>query len=118
MSFYKSTNHILAHPYEKPIGDFDPNFYYPTESIDWDYNQKIEINDVKMWQQLHYCAGGVGVYVSHIPKIEFYMITYNTFIDRSLGIKTFYGKEAVNEVISKCNELGIELPITTEFVSN
>lgn len=118
MTAYKSTNHILANPYEKMPDDLDPNFYYPTTDCDWDYSQEVTIRDIKMWQQLFYQPGGVGIYVAHNPKIEFYMITYNVFIDNEKGVEVFYGKHAVEEVISKARELGIELPIQSTYISN
>jgi|TARA_B110000977_G_scaffold22713_1_gene27387 hypothetical protein len=118
MSVYKSTNHILANPYEKLPGNIDSNFYYPTTDQGWDYSKDFSIADVKMWQQLHYTPGGVGVYVSHVPRIEFYMITYNVFIDKEKGIETFYGDRAVEEVISKTAELGLEIPVNTNYISN
>jgi hypothetical protein len=118
MSVYKSTAHILANPFEKNPADVDVSFFYPTEGTDWDYTKTVSIYDVKMWQQLYYVAGGVGVYVAHIPKIEFYMITYNIFIDKPAGVETFYGPHAVADVISRAKELTINLPITTDFLTS
>ena len=118
MSEYKSTKHILANPYELLPNNLDTNFLYPTTECSWDYNKPITIHDVSMWQQLYYVPGLAGVYVAHVPKIEFYMITYNVFIDRDDGIETFYGKHAVNEVIARSNQMGIKLLINTTHIQN
>lgn len=118
MTAYKSTKHILANPYEKMPANIDSNFYYPTEDADWDYTKKVTIHDIKMWQQLYYEPGGVGIYVAHVPKIECYIITYNVFIDKSNGVKLFYGEHAVEEIISRANQLGIELPVKTTYITN
>lgn len=91
--------------------------FYPSLDTKWNYKQKVSIQDIKIWQQLYYIAGGIGVYVAHVPRIEFYMITYNVFINKEMGIETFYGSCAVEEVISKTRQLGIQLPIEIKKIN-
>lgn len=118
MPIFKSTNHILNKPFEKMPSN-TKNFFYEIQSTDdFDYSKPYSIYDIKMWEQIYYEPGFIGIYVAHNPKIEFYMITYNIFIDKEKGIETFFGSSAVEEVISRANNLGIELPVVTEYVKN
>jgi hypothetical protein len=111
MSIYKSTKHIISNPYEKMPANLDSRFGY--YRVDTKVINSFNIDEVKMWEQIYYEPGFVGVYAAYDPYVEFYMITYNIFIDRPLGIETFFGNDAVEKVIDKTKKLGINLKIYT-----
>ena len=69
----------------------------------------MEIEDVKIWEQIYYKGGHVGIYAAWDPYAEFYMVVYNLFIDVSGGIKTFYGPTARSQVEEHAKKLGIDL---------
>lgn len=106
----------MANPFERLPDNLDLSVGYYSVDSNWNYDNTISINDVKMWEQIYYKPGHVGIYVSYDPNVEFYMITYNFFIDRKLGIETFYGKDAVNQVIQRSKDLGIDLDVQTKWV--
>lgn len=106
---YKSTAHILNNPFEKLINFSKNSYYYHTPNIEWDYQKKISIHDIKMWQQLYYIQGIIGIYAAHDPMIEFYIITHNIFLDKKEGIETFYGIDCTNDLISRAKQFGITL---------
>lgn len=116
MTAYKTTAHILANPYERMPDNLDSGFEYYKVDKNLTLDSPPSISDIKMWEQLYYESGVVGIYVSYDPKIEFYMITYNVFIDKEKGIETFFGSNAVEELVSRANKLGIDLPVVTEYV--
>ena len=76
---------------------------------EWDHSKILKIDDVVIWEQLHYEPGNVGIYASWDPYAEFYMIVFNLFVDFDLGIETFFGKGANRKVVDRAKELGIEL---------
>lgn len=115
MTAFKTTTHILSSPFEWIPKNLNPNFRYTVTEKN-NFNNIPDINDVQYWQQLYYDAGLIGVYVAYQPRGEFYLITYNMFIDQPKGVETFYGENAVQQVINRCKELGIELPIDMEWV--
>lgn len=114
MSVYKTTNHILSNPYEKLPENLDSQFSYYKVEKNVKIKTQLKIEEIKVWEQIYYEPGIVGIYAAHDPNIEFYMITYNFFIDRNFGIETFYGEEGVNAIIHKTKQLGIDLNFTTE----
>lgn len=116
MTVYKSTNHILNNPFEKIPSDTESFSYGTRTTNDFDYSKPCSIYDVKMWEQIYYEPGVIGIYASYDPMIEFYMITYNIFIDKEKGIETFFGPSAVEEIISRAKILGINLPVFTKYV--
>jgi hypothetical protein len=73
----------------------------------------IDVSNVMFWEQLYYKPGTVGIYVAWNPYTEFYLIVYNLYSHLDQGIKTFYGKNAHNEVKTLASQMGIILTTTT-----
>lgn len=116
MSVYKSTKHILDNPFEALPDNIDRGFVYPYTNEAWNYSTAMTIWDIKMWEQIYYEPGWIGIYGAHVPKIEFYMITYNLFIEREKGIETFYGVTASKDVVKKASLIGIDLPVYQDHI--
>jgi hypothetical protein len=114
MSVLKTTKHILSAPFEPISNNISTNFVYsgPEDPID---NVVPAIDDIMYWQQIYYQPGLIGVYIAHQPKYELYLIAYNMFVHESKGIETFFGKDAILNLLSRCRELGVQLPIEIEW---
>jgi hypothetical protein len=125
MPIFKTTFNILKKQDENEL--FDQNWmdrntaYIPTTS-EWDYNREMTVEDVDIWEVLAENGGGLGVYASHRPHAEFYMITagldyrnpprrYNgrAYWDRL--VETYYGPGSQKAVYERAKQLGIFLPI-------
>jgi hypothetical protein len=113
MSIYKTTNHILSKPYEKLPDNLDLRFGHYRNNSNLSLESPPTIYDISLWEQIYYEPGFIGVYAAYDPYVEFYMITYNFFIDKAKGIETFFGADAVDKVIDKTKKLGVDLKIYT-----
>lgn len=115
MTIFKTTSEILDTPWE---------FQYPDNSIpaivpdkmEWHGIRDMTIDDVKIWEQIYYQGGNVGIYAAWNPYGEFYMITYNLYMDNNFGIQTFYGPNAASQVKEAANKLGIDLDVKKIWV--
>lgn len=114
MAILKTTSHILQAPFEPIARNPSVNFLYDA-SNHVASNENIAFEDIKYWQQLYYDPGLIGVYIAHRPKCEVYLIAYNMFVQEAKGIEVFSGEDAVLQLLSKCKELNIELPIEVEW---
>jgi len=106
---FKSTPNILENPWKQSI----PNITYtsPPPNTAWNSDRIPTIQDILLWEQIYYEAGNIGIYAAWDPYLEFYMITYNLFMDLPVGIKLFYGKDAIDETIKTAKDAGINLKI-------
>jgi hypothetical protein len=108
MSVFKTTSEILDTPWQYEVVTPTLGNIVPDNSH-WHYIREIEIEDVKIWEQIYYKGGHVGIYAAWDPYAEFYIIVYNLFIDVPGGIKTFYGPTARSQVEKHAKQLGINL---------
>ena len=115
---FKSTAHILNNPWKEDVPNIDPNPKMVPPKTSWTSNNRPDIDDVKLWQQIYYEPGVVGVYASWDPYVDLYMITYNLFMDKDLGVKSFYGPEAEEQVKQELKKLDINLPEYTVWQSS
>lgn len=108
---FKSTAYIFNNPWSKALEDIAKNS--PTTSLPekekWNKDTPMTINDVKLWEQIYYSAGDVGIYAAWDPYDELYIIVHNLFINTNFGIEVFSGNNAADDVWNRARELGIEL---------
>jgi hypothetical protein len=117
MSVLKTTKHILNAPFEPINNNISANFIHSGLEDPIDDNVPV-IDDIVYWQQIYYQPGLIGVYIAHQPKHEFYLIVYNMFVHEPKGVETFFGEDAVLNLLSRCRELGVHLPIDIEWEDN
>jgi hypothetical protein len=105
MTIFKSTYEVLNCPWEEKcptqINKIPPSWK----------EDKIEIDNVVIWEQVYHQPGNVGIYVAWSPMAEFYLIVYDLFSKTSAGIKTFSGPDAIPNILALAKKLNIELPV-------
>ena len=104
MTILKSTYQIINDPWsiieDAPIKTKPPK---------WDKDVPLTFDDVVMWEQVYHQPGNIGIYVAHSPQEEFYVVVHDLFSKEKFGVKTFYGKNAVKDILNLTSKLGIEL---------
>lgn len=112
MPFYKTTYNIIKEPWNDEL--FDENLFFNTNTVyippnkKWDYKRKLDIEDVEIWEVIYEESGGIGVYASHEPYAEFYMIRVGWQKEYSgYGVETYYGKGAMKKVMERMKEMKI-----------
>lgn len=103
---FKSTHEVLDCPWEKKES-LTPSKIPPK----WDCDESITFNDVVIWEQIYHQPGNLGIYVAWSPMDEFYIVVYDLFTNIPEGIKVFKGDNAVQDIISLANKIGIELSV-------
>ena len=85
---------------------------------DWDYSRPLQIEDVDIWEVITEHNSKVGVYAAWSPYAEFYLIkTNHDFYSGTCSIETYYGSEAIKNVVSRCQQLNIPIPINKVWVN-
>lgn len=82
----------------------------PSET-EWDYGVNMEIENVKIWEQLHHDSGNFGLFVSWSPYVEFYILIYYPFINFKHGIRKFYGPDACFDIANELKKININFDI-------
>ena len=118
MPIFKSTQEILENPWVNVYGSRTANTTGLPCRNEWDYRFPLEINDVHIWEQVYFQEGNLGIYAAWDPFAEFFIVTYNMFLNTPYGIKTFYGPTASQEVYNLARELGIELSFKNVWTSS
>lgn len=121
MPIFKNTQSILKTPWEDTL--FNPNWMdsdtpYAPPSREWTYDRPMTIEDVDIWEQLHYQTGAMGVYASWSPYAEFYLITLPWCVEYPNRWETFYGPQARLQVYERAKQLGIDLAIGKIWVED
>jgi hypothetical protein len=104
---FKRFENILNSPWHSGI--FDPQIKSLPVSEPWKDTRTPTIDDIDIWEELHFEEGNLGVYAAWHPHTEFYIITYNLFMGMQKGIEKFFGPDAVDQVINRCKDLGVTL---------
>lgn len=121
MPIFKTTHNIFMTPDEDEL--FDPNWMdsnkltLPSRSP-WDYKREMYIEDVDIWEQIHFKSGGTGLYASWSPYAEFYLIINNLYwsLNKSNSIETFYGPGAAAKAYVRATELGMSIHVKKTWV--
>jgi hypothetical protein len=85
---------------------------------EWYYDKALSVTDIKLWEQLYFQPGILGVYASWDPYAEFYIVVHNLFLDTDIGIISFYGKDAANKLTEYLKSYEIVLPIFRSYVED
>jgi hypothetical protein len=132
MPLFKSTYNILTKGDEDEVWNdnwMDSDKLVLPPKRDWTYDREMQIEDVDIWEQLHFETGGIGIYASWSPYAEFYLITTGVdprygpkFIDGGIhwdkSWETYYGPGAQQKVFKRAKELGINLQTYKTWVEN
>jgi hypothetical protein len=106
--FFKQTKEILSNPWQCTSQLTSVNNV--PHKTPWDSTTPITIDDIFLWEELYYKPGNIGIYAAWNPYADFYMITYDLFLDTDVGIEVYSGPTASEDIIHKALELGIVLP--------
>jgi hypothetical protein len=99
-----TTEKILSSSWNK-----DKNEVFPLRTpARWLGSVSLEFDDIKLWEEIFYQPGLIGVYASWDPYEEFYIIVHLLHLDKQF-IETFVGEAASNLVVERCKLFGIEL---------
>ncbi len=71
----------------------------------------LTVEDIRLWETLYYEGGSIGIYAAWDPYSEFFIITYNLFLDSPAGIEVFSGPGAIRRLYLKAKELGVDLEV-------
>jgi len=82
------------------------------------YLYNLTVEDIRMWETLYYEGGNIGIYGAWDPYSEFFIITYNLFLDSPAGIEVFSGSGAIRRLHAKAKELGVDLEISEIWVES
>jgi hypothetical protein len=74
------------------------------------------IDDINLWEEIYYNSGTIGVYAAWDPYEDFYIIVHNLHLDKNY-IETYTGSTAVDAIINRCQEFGIDLNISESFIN-
>ena len=113
MPFFKTTKNIFV-----DFGEyFDPNWMDSDKLVlppqkEWDYARELQKEDIDLWEVIW--EGAWKIYAAWSPYAEFYLIMPP--YDSGLDIETYYGKNALNKVIKKMEELRIPFSLKPYWV--
>jgi hypothetical protein len=121
MPFYKTTYNIIKVPWEDELFNVElfmgGNSLYIPPTKKWDYKRKLNIEDVDIWEVIYEESGGIGVYASHDPYAEFYMIRVGWEKEAmGYGVETYYGSGSMEEVKKRMDHLKIPYAVRKMWV--
>lgn len=111
---FRTLEDIEKSSWEEPI--FDSNSILLPAKTAWAEDRNISIKDVKVWEQIYFHKGTVGIYAAWDPYSDFYIIVYNLFLGSELSIEEFRGVDAEDQVLSRAKDFGIDLPLNRLWV--
>jgi hypothetical protein len=114
MTKFRTTEQILSSTWKFENVNFvvNPNPEY------WTKENAMTIEDVNTWEEIEFVPGCFGIYVSWDPYAEFYLVTFNQFLNESQGLKVFSGKDASSAVINFAKKLGCDLKSNKILINN
>jgi len=121
MPQYRTTADIFTNLERNEIYD-DPNFDPERSHIpplkEWDYKRKLTLQDVDIWEVITEASGGLGLYASHLPYAEFYLLTtgLEPGVIRKPFFETFYGPGAQYRAAKSARSLGLKLSFSNVWI--
>jgi hypothetical protein len=109
MLTFKNTLDIISNPWNYNFSSKNVSPPFLPTSTQWAENREITVNDVILWEQLYYEPGNIGVYAAYNPYAEFYLITFNLFLNSDARFEEFVGDDAAQKCYDRAVELGIYL---------
>lgn len=74
----------------------------------------LDINNVKLWEQIFYKKNYVGIYAAWSPYVEFYILVYEPLIGTECSYESFFKNSGIDNLLIKTNRLNIHL--TEKFI--
>ena len=115
MTVFKSTRYILDNPWAVEIST--DSVATPPNAV-WKDERSPTIEEIDLWEQIYYQPGNVGIYAAHEPYADFYLLTYNLFMDRPEGIQTFSGPQAEKQLWQKIKDLKIPVILNSVWTED
>lgn len=75
----------------------------------WENDNLPLLEDIVIWEELHYEAELIGIYAAWSPYADCYLIAYNQFCNSHWHFEFFVGEHAVQQVYDRAVSLGISL---------
>jgi hypothetical protein len=122
MPQYRTTADIFTNLERNEIYD-DPNFDPERTPIpplkEWDYKRELKLEDVDIWEVISEASGGKGLYASHLPYAEFYLLTtgLDTAVEfRKPFFETFYGQGAQYKAAKAAKCIGLKISFSDIWI--
>ena len=118
---FKTTEQILNEPWESSFLNVvlpAIKFEVTPPAVPLDDLKELELADVKLWELIYYKGAHIGVWAAWNPRAEFYIVTYNMFLDIPQGIQMFSGPDAKRQIWKLAKELNVTLPVNKVWVDN
>jgi hypothetical protein len=107
MIIFKTTKQILDAPWNTGVEAEE----YPFKH-EWLLDRRPMFEDVKIWEQIYFQPGNIGIYAAWSPYVEVYAIYYG-----ALGyLEKITGLDAGKKVYDIATNIGITLPINRVWV--
>jgi hypothetical protein len=116
---FKTTEQILNEPWERSFLNMvlpAIKFEVAPPAVPLDNLKEPELADIKLWELIYYKGAHVGIWAAWNPRVEFYIVTYNLFLDIPQGIQVFSGPDAKRQIWKLAKELNVTLPINKIWV--
>lgn len=107
MTIFKTSQEILSRWQDSLGTSVHPKKY------EWLESRDPTPCDIKFWEEIYCESGNLGVYAAYSPFVEMYLIIHLSVLENELSQELFYGSYAEHEIIERCKDLGIVLPIRT-----
>ena len=118
---FKTTEQILNEPCQPSFLNVvlpAIKFEVAPPSVPLDSSKEIELADIKLWELVYYKGLHIGIWAAWNPRAEFYIVTYNMFLDIPQGTQIFSGPDAKRQIWKLAKELNVTLPINKVWVDN
>lgn len=103
-----STSEIFKNPW----GEIEKESSYPKRTPSkWLEETDYRFEDIRLWEEIFYQPGLIGVYVAWDPYEELYIIVHNLHLTKKY-VEIYQGIDAVEEIIDRCKDFGINLDYT------
>jgi len=103
--------------YDDPV--YDPEKTPIPWFKEWDYKRELRLEDVDIWEVISEASGGAGLYASHLPYAEFYLLT--TGLDSAVEYRkpffeTFYGAKAQYKAAKAATDIGLKISFSNVWI--
>jgi hypothetical protein len=110
MYIFKTTEEISSNFWE--IGQIHDDDFLPIKE-EWLEKTSPVFEDIKLWEQLHFEPGNLGLYIAYNPYVELYLIVFNLLSTETKEI--FYSAEQTKE---RLEEFGVTLNLGKLWMSS
>jgi hypothetical protein len=112
-----TTEKILKSVWKNQSIEIKNSIDFP-KKLHWTCLESVKFKDVECWEEIFYNQCDIGIYAAWSPFAEFYIIVNFLFLESEHGIEYFQGNSALEEVLNRAQELGIDLTVTNYWIDN